>query len=218
MHRSYEAHTPYPTFQKIKTCSYSTENINTCSRLLTFLIHVYWHIKSWICQILAFPRVDMGKWPSQAKGNPFRGNKPQSEGTPGKIPLLDKYRIWRRLSHDPPNFYFALGMCICKNPIQELWQSPGDQEGTRLRIKSIFGKVRKRQGLKDPRPLMTSRRNLISLNALPPSKLYVILYNKSPYCLGYFKFDTYLQLKSSQLTQWVINQVYGNYFIGNYSG
>lgn len=129
-----------------------------------------------------------------------------------RFPSLTYTEYGQDMFHSPHNFYFAFGMCICKNTIQ--WQSSCDQEETRLKIKPILDKARRKR-LKDPRPLMTSL-SLIKSNALP---LNYILSSITRALTLQITLNLYLlPAKIIPATQWVVNQVYGNYSMGNHSG
>lgn len=88
-----------------------------------------------------------------------------SEGFLGKVSFLDIHRIWKRYFLPLTYFKFCSCMGMCKNTTLELCQSPCSQEETRLRIKSISGKVRRKT--ERSQVLVKSVSSLINLNALP---------------------------------------------------
>lgn len=148
---------------------------------LPFLILLYWHVKHWICQVPAFPQVDMGKWSNPGQRKSLKRICDVLRGLWEKFLSLEKIIFI-------PHSLFCSQMCICKNTTEELKQSSCNQEGTRLR-KKLFWKGRRRKKLKDPRPLGDITKQFNKLE-WPSAKLYYIPSNKDPYFLGHFKFDT----------------------------
>lgn len=156
----------------MKSCSYSIDNINMCSRLLT-LPHTY----LLTCKTLNIPSTCF------SQGRNGQVSKPRPTQIPeGKMWCIQR-TLWEKFPsltctgyeedtfHFPLHFLFCSRVCIRKNTIEQ--QSSSDQEGTRLRIKFIFGKGRRK---KITGPWMTSLSSLINLNALP---LYCIIYCKT---------------------------------------
>lgn len=158
----------------MKSCSYSTENINTCSRPL---IHPPTYLL--ICKTLNMPSTCFSQGSNGQVTKPRPMQIPEGEMWCTHRTLWEKFPSLTRTGygedtfHFPLHFLFCSRVYICKNITQELQQSSCDQEGTRLRIKFIFGKGRRKK-LRDPRPLDDITEQFNKLEC-PSSKLPYIL-------------------------------------------